>query len=220
MPGGDRCFVKRNNITTDPVDAESKLKYFIDRVLFENVALDALMRVNRRFPSTRDRVAQTLTSALSKSVYTDKSYRVFASPRYVRFMEMEYGVPIAAVPEALGRVKKLIESFDIAPVFPVEVRTSAADDIPLSTAEGRDTGWIAVHRYKAMNYGEYFRGVEAIMNDYDGRPHWGKFHYQTAATLAPRYPQWEQFQQTRNKMDPHGVFLNDYTERVLGPISA
>ena len=29
------------------------------------------------------------------------------------------------------------------------------------------------------------------MDDYDGRPHWGKLHGQRAATLAPRYPQWD-----------------------------
>ena len=218
LPGSNDCFVKRNNVTTDPIDAESKLKYFVDRVLFENVAFDALMRINRRFPSTRERVAKTLISAIDHSVRTDKSFRIFASPRHVRFMEMEYGIPIDAVPEAIERVQKLLDRLDVPPLFPVEVRTSAADDIALSTAEGRDTGWIAVHQYKNMNYGEYFRGVEAIMNDYDGRPHWGKFHYQTAATLAPRYQQWERFQEARNKMDPDGIFLNDYTERVLGPI--
>ena len=66
-----------------------------------------------------------------------------------------------------------------------EVRVVAPDDIPLSTAFGRETGYIAVHVYQHTPYDQYFQGVEAIMNDYDGRPHWGKMHFQTAATLAP-----------------------------------
>ena len=54
------------------------------------------------------------------------------------------------------------------------------------------------------------------MNDYDGRPHWGKLHHQTAATLAPRYPEWDAFQAVRARLDPDGRFRNAYLDRVLG----
>jgi len=218
LPGHSACFVKQNSVTDNECDAQSRAKHFVDRILFENVALDVAMRTARRFPSTRDRVAGLLIKSLSPSVHTDKSYKVFASPRHVRFIEMEYGLPIDAVPEALRRVQALTDTLQAPPLFPVEVRVSAADDIPLSTAEGRDSGWIAVHQYKGVNYGDYFRGVEAIMNDYDGRPHWGKFHYQSAASLSLRYPQWDRFQEVRAKVDPNGVFANAYTDRVLGPV--
>ena len=62
------------------------------------------------------------------------------------------------------------------------------------TAYGRDTGYIAVHVYQGTPYDQYFQGVERIMDDYGGRPHWGKLHFQTAETLAPRYPRWDEFQ--------------------------
>jgi FAD/FMN-containing dehydrogenase len=55
------------------------------------------------------------------------------------------------------------------------------------------------------------------MNDYDGRPHWGKLHFQSAVTLRPRYPEWDAFQHVRAKLDPGGTFANDYVDRVLGP---
>ena len=102
------------------------------------------------------------------------------------------------------------------PLFPIEVRASAADDIPLSTASGRDSGWIAVHQYRGAPYEAYFQGVERIMDDYGGRPHWGKLHYQTAETLAPRYPEWETFAATRARLDPAGTFRNAELDRVLG----
>jgi L-gulonolactone oxidase len=100
------------------------------------------------------------------------------------------------------------------------VRFAAADDALLSTAAGRESCYVAVHVYRGMEYETYFRAVERIMDDYDGRPHWGKRHYQTAATLAPRYPEWDRFQAVRARLDPNGLFVNDYTERVLGPIGA
>ena len=51
-----------------------------------------------------------------------------------------------------------------------------------------------------MEFETYFRAVEAIMDEYDGRPHWGKRHYQTAATLRPRYPEWDRFTEIRDTL--------------------
>ena len=67
-----------------------------------------------------------------------------------------------------------------------------------------------------MEYRPYFEGVERIMNDYEGRPHWGKLHFQSAETLAPRYPQWDRFQAVRDRLDPERRFANEYTRKVLG----
>ncbi len=72
-------------------------------------------------------------------------------------------------------------------------------------------------RHKGGSYETYFQGVEQIMNDYDGRPHWGKLHFQNSETLAPRYSAWDDFQTVRAELDPEGRFANSYTDRVLGP---
>jgi FAD/FMN-containing dehydrogenase len=58
------------------------------------------------------------------------------------------------------------------------------------------------------------------MSSYGGRPHWGKRHYLTSAELRQRYPEWETFQAVRERLDPDGVFANDYTRRVLGEVRA
>jgi FAD/FMN-containing dehydrogenase len=76
-----------------------------------------------------------------------------------------------------------------------------------------------VHMYRGTEFETYFRAVESIMRDHDGRPHWGKRHYRTAAELQPLYPDWDAFQAVRARVDPHGLFRNDYVDRVLGPIS-
>ena len=133
---------------------------------------------------------------------------------------MEYAVPRAAGPEALRRVLDMIERRGFAVPFPIEFRVVAPDDAHLSTAYGRDTAYIAVHMFRGMAWEPYFRAVEAIMDDYEGRPHWGKRHFQSAATLAPRYPEWDRFQAERARVDPEGVFENDYAKRVLGPVGA
>ena len=130
---------------------------------------------------------------------------------------MEYGIPLAAVPEALHHVDTLVKSLHHPVLFPVEVRCSAADDIPLSTGYGRESGWIAVHQYRGMEFEHYFRGVEAIMDGFDGRPHWGELHFQSADTLRDRYPEWEVAMSIRDRLDPAGTFRNDYLDQVLDP---
>jgi L-gulonolactone oxidase len=70
--------------------------------------------------------------------------------------------------------------------------------------------------YQGTPHEQYFRAVESIMDTVGGRPHWGKMHYQTAATLRPRYEHWDDFQAVRHRVDPEGRFANAYTDRVLG----
>jgi FAD/FMN-containing dehydrogenase len=150
--------------------------------------------------------------------FTDDSPRVFVSDRSVRFREMEYALPRGAVPHALREVDELIRTRGWRISFPVEVRSAAADENWMSTAYGRDTGYIAVHRYFREDPTEYFAAVEAIMRGHDGRPHWGKMHGRTVDDLRPAYPRFDDFVAARDRLDPAGVFENRYLRSVLGPV--
>ncbi len=219
MPGARRCQVKRNNRTDEAPRPQSRLGYLRDKILGENIAFGAVCRIGRRFPSAAPRVAKLIDVGTPERDLIDVSHKVFASPRWVRFYEMEYGIPVEALPEAMRRVRAFCAGLSEPALFPVEVRVSAADDIALSTAHGRDSAWIACHVYKGTSYETYFQGVETIMNDYDGRPHWGKLHFQNHDTLAPRYSAWADFAEVRAELDPRGRFANAYLDRVLGPVA-
>ena len=120
---------------------------------------------------------------------------------------------------AIERVLEVAARPKHAVAFPIEVRFVAADDSMLSPSHA------ARHLLRRRPPGPphgwepYFREVEAIAREYGGRPHWGKRHFQTAATLAPLYPRWADFAAVRSRLDPGGLFRNDYTERVLGPVA-
>jgi len=150
--------------------------------VLENYAFGALCRVGRRRPSVIPKLAKTL-AASGRTEFVDQSDRVLASTRLVKFYEMEYSIERVACVEARDRLRSFIEREGLMLNFPVEVRFTAPDDIPLSTGTGREGAYIAVHVFQKMEYERYFRGVEAIMDDYGGRPHWGKLHFQTAETL-------------------------------------
>ena len=194
----------------------AKLKRFLDEDLLENGVLGAVSRTGRRLPRLAPRLNRFIADAVSESRVEDRPFNVYATRRAVHFTEMEYAIPRRHARHAVERVLALVPRRRLPILFPIEVRFTAADDAFLSTAHGRDTCYIAVHQYHGMEFETYFRAVEEIMDSYDGRPHWGKRHYQRAATLRERYPDWERFQAVRARMDPDGVFANDYTRRVLG----
>lgn len=217
FPYADSALVLERNRTEAPPRPRGGLATFLNDVLIENWALEAVSAAGKLFPAAIPRLSRFAARLASGSTVTDRSDRIFANERRVRFTEMEYGVPREHGPEAVRRVIEWVRSNRYPVFFPIEVRVTAADDALISPSHERDTTYIAVHQYRGMEWRPYFEAVEAIMDDYQGRPHWGKRHFQTAATLAPRFPRWADFQAARDQLDPDRVFTNEYAARVLGP---
>lgn len=215
VPHTGWALTKRNNRNSLPVEPMSKMSHWYSKTLMENYAFGAVCMLGKARPSLIPKLAKALPSS-GRNEYSDASHKVFASKRIIKFYEMEYAIPREACAEALNRVRRMVTDSGFFLNFPVEVRFTAPDEIPLSTASNRESAYIAVHIYKGMNYVPYFTEVESIMNSYQGRPHWGKLHFQSAATLASRYPQWDVFQAVRNQVDPQRMFSNQYLETVLG----
>ena len=215
IPHTGWALTKRNNVTQLPADPPARFKTWFNKMFMENIAFGALCYVGRLFPRLIPRLSKALPST-GRTEYVNASHQIFASKRIVRFYEMEYSIRRDAVVEALNRVRKMVDEKGLLLNFPVEVRFTAGDDIPLSTGSGRDNAYIAVHVFKGMKYEPYFQEVEAIMSDYDGRPHWGKIHFKSAVELERLYPDWKRYIEVRNRLDPEGVFTNDYLRRVLG----
>jgi FAD-linked oxidoreductase len=189
---------------------------YVNDILLENHAFGMIQRAAQVRREWIPGLAAITAKTMSRKEMTDRSDRVFANTRLVRFAEMEYAVPRSQLIDAVRDIRAMIEMRRLLVSFPVEVRAVAQDDIPLSPASGRATGYIAVHVYHKFEYEPYFREVEAIMNAHEGRPHWGKLNFQTASSLRQRYPHWDAFITVRDRLDPHRVFGNAYLERVLG----
>ena len=218
FPHTRRVLTKRNNRVLPGTELKPirRLRAYVDDEFLSNTVFDAVNRVTTRRPALIPRANAIAARALSARDYIDRSYRVFASPRRVVFREMEYAVPADAVPYVLGEIEAWLAKSREAIGFPVEVRFAAADGCWLSTAYGRDTGYLAVHQYHRRDHDAYFRAVEAIAREVDGRPHWGKLHYRDAASLAATYPRFADFVALRDRLDPTRKFGNAYLETVLG----
>jgi L-gulonolactone oxidase len=217
FPYSDRALVLERNRTLEASKPKSRIVAVLNDVVLENWALEAMAATGKAMPRTIPALARFAGLVATGTNNQDRSDRIFVNQRSVRFTEMEYAVPRADGPTAVRRVVEWVRANRWPVFFPIEVRVAAGDDAALSAAHERDTAYIAVHQYRGMEWRPYFEAVESIMNDYGGRPHWGKRHFQTAATLAPRYPKWSEFQSARDTLDPRRTFANEYTARVLGP---
>ncbi|MGW6914554.1 D-arabinono-1,4-lactone oxidase [Kitasatospora sp. NPDC054939] len=216
FPHTDRCSTKRNNRSQGPAAPLPRFKGWLEDDFLSNTVWEGACRVGRRFPGSVPTIASLASRAWSDRSYTDAAYRVFTSPRTVRFTEMEYAVPREAVDGVLRELKAMVERSDWRISFPVEVRFAPADELWLSTAHGRDTAYIAVHLYRGTAEQGYFTEVEKLMAAHQGRPHWGKLHTRDARYLAGVYPRFADFTALRDEVDPQRVFGNDYLRRVLG----
>ncbi len=216
FPHTGNCNTKRNNRSTGPAAPVGRVSGWVDDELLSNGIFQVACSVGRAVPATIPGIAKISSRALSARTYTDIPYKVFTSPRRVRFLEMEYAVPREAAVTVLRELKATVERSGLRVSFPVEVRTAPADDIPLSTASGRETVYVAVHLYRGTPHRAYFTAAEQIMIAHGGRPHWGKLHSRDAAYLAGVYPRFGEFTALRDRLDPDRLFANDYLRRVLG----
>ncbi|MFF7186429.1 D-arabinono-1,4-lactone oxidase [Streptomyces sp. NPDC008222] len=207
---------KRNNRSAGPEQPVGRLSGWFEDEFLSNGVFQAANWVGRAAPAAIPAIARISSRALSARTYTDLPYKVFTSPRRVRFVEMEYAVPRAALVDTLRELKAMVDRSNLRVSFPVEVRTAPADDITLSTASGRDSAYIAVHMFRGTPYQAYFTAAERIFTAHGGRPHWGKVHTRDAEYLAGVYPRFGEFTAVRDRLDPDRRFGNDYLRRVLG----
>ncbi|MEU9983500.1 D-arabinono-1,4-lactone oxidase [Streptomyces sp. NPDC050856] len=216
FPHTGNCTTKRNNRSAGPANPPGRISGWIEDEFLSNGLFQVANAIGRAVPATVPAIARLSSRALSARTYTDIPHQVFTSPRRVRFLEMEYALPREAAIGALRELKAMIDRSPLRVSFPVEVRTAPADDIPLSTASGRDSAYIAVHMYKGTPHRAYFTAAERILTAHGGRPHWGKLHTRDAGYLAGVYPRFGEFTAVRDRLDPDRLFGNDYLRRVLG----
>lgn len=215
IPQTNRVQAKFTNVTEEPATASGPVEFLNDLVL-ENGALWLLCELNKAMPASTRLVCQTMGAAIGSNTRVAASHEVFGSTRLVRFVEMEYAMPAGALTSALADLRDLIQRQRYPISFPVEVRFVQGDDIMLSPAYGRDSGYIAIHAYRGVDYRRYFREAEAIFRAHDGRPHWGKWHHLNAQDFQGIYPRFQDFLDIRHQLDPERRFMNPHLRSVLG----
>ncbi|MFF4659614.1 FAD-binding protein [Streptomyces sp. NPDC001381] len=143
-------------------------------------------------------------------------FRAEFTPSSGEELQSEYLLPRSAADGMLYAIDGIRET--VARVLQTcEVRTVAADEQWLSPAFGRDT--VAVHFTWVADPAAVLpvvREVEAVLEPFSPRPHWGKVFGIPAAEVRGRYPRIAEFAALVRELDPAGKFTNAFVRDVLG----
>ncbi|WP_293781377.1 D-arabinono-1,4-lactone oxidase [uncultured Aeromicrobium sp.] len=218
FPHTTKALTKRNNRIGSATERRPlpRWRSWLDDRFLSNTVYEHVNRLAAARPALIPRLNAICGSALGAREYLDHSYRVFVSPRDVRFRESEFAMPRAAAPEVIGELQRWFGRREEFVGFPIEVRFTAADDIWLSTGYERDNVYVAVHQYHRVDHRRYFAAAQDIFVAHEGRPHWGKLHTLDADHFARIYPRFQDFLAIREEADPDRRFTNPHLARVLG----
>nr|WP_255671724.1 D-arabinono-1,4-lactone oxidase [Glycomyces amatae] len=131
-------------------------------------------------------------------------------------LQSEYLIDRIDAPAALEALARLGDR--LAAVTQInEVRTMASDDLWLSPAYGRDTVGLHftwVREYDAVR--PVMAAVEAALEPFSARPHWGKLFSMPIEEVRSRYARMGDFEKLRERIDPEEKFANGFTAEVFG----
>ena len=205
---------KCSNETEKPVKDKAWLKQWQQNII-ENKLLEQLCRLGRRFPSLYQRLNRLMAAGIGKEDRINYSHLIYATPREVRFKEMEYNVPQEAFTEVFRELMALMERKQYPVFFPIECRFVRGDEVWLSPSYGRDSAYLALHVYQGTPHEAYFADAEALFQRYEGRPHWGKMHGASESYFEKTYPKWQDFKRVRQALDPNNFWVNDYLKTLF-----
>ncbi|MGI8418037.1 MAG: D-arabinono-1,4-lactone oxidase, partial [Nakamurella sp.] len=130
-------------------------------------------------------------------------------------LQSEYLVPLANGRQALQAIKS--HAAELAGLaLATEIRTVAADQLWLSTAYQRDC--LAIHFTWVQDQPAVtalLTRLETSIADLEARPHWGKLFTTSASRIRELYPRLGDFVELSSRLDPNGIFSNDFTVRYL-----
>lgn len=105
FPHTGNCNTKRNNRSAGPERPVGTVRGLFEDEFLSNGVFQVANYVGRAVPATIPSIARISSRALSARTYTDIPYKVFTSPRRVRFTEMEFAVPREALVESAARTE-------------------------------------------------------------------------------------------------------------------
>ena len=189
FPYADSALVLERNRTEREAGGRGRVSAYVNDVVLENWALGAIVGDRQGDPAgdpaaLADRRGARVRrpDGRPQRPRSSPTSAACASPRW------STGCRASDGPEAARRVVEWVRGNRYPVFFPIEMRVTAADDALLSPSHERDTAYIAVHQYRGMEWRPYFEAVEAIMDEYGGRPHWGKRHFQTRRDAGAALP--------------------------------
>jgi FAD/FMN-containing dehydrogenase len=104
--------------------------------------------------------------------------------------------------------------------YPICFRRVQPDETMLSVTAGADEDWYAISLISYTNPRDDFQAVAQFLAHtmfqlFQARLHWGKWFPFTSKEVAQLYPRLDEFKQIADRLDPHGVFRNQFVNEPV-----
>jgi FAD/FMN-containing dehydrogenase len=142
--------------------------------------------------------------------------RAFDSPRAILSGTTEKALHRIGMQDALVALRGTFTQH-----YVVTFRRVLPDDALIAMTADSVEPWYAISFITYAEPRDAFRGMakfllETMVRLYGARPHWGKYCPLTVADGQALYPRLEDFRRIARRVDPQGVFQNEFVGRVLG----
>lgn len=191
---------------------------WVDERLINGLVFSAVLAAGdgdpSRIPALNRAVSALYFRPARRVARSDRSFNIAMPPLHD---ETEAAIPVEHTAGALRWLRRFIEQERLAINFVIEARFGAADDAWLSPAHGRATCFLGAYTASRRDRDRFFDGFEEHTRGLGGRPHWGKSFRAPGPHLRPLYPRFDAFAALRSRLDPTGLLLNPFLERLFLP---
>jgi hypothetical protein len=126
--------------------------------------------------------------------------------------------------EAIGMLEELKRHRGVFTYhYSITFRRVLPDDTLISMTAGAAEPYYAISMITYVEPRDCFYELasflaRSMVRLFDARLHWGKYFPLTNAEIEASYPRLPEFRALSRQVDPHGVFRNEFAQRVLfGP---
>lgn len=196
-----------------------------ETILMSNLAHHLGIISLSRFPKAANSCMKALLIALQQKDHREYSYLTLSPlkcPVSVNYyIEEEVALPINVLGEAFKETRELFSQYEQSGHPLIGLITCRFSPglcrSYLSPSFGRDTAYLTVNIINYFDeYENFFHAFERIMEKYNGRPHWGKFHYLNSSRILSMYgDSARKFNEVRKQLDPENRFANNFVLRCF-----
>lgn len=130
-------------------------------------------------------------------------------------LQSEFFVPYDQAVEAILEIEKMRELIN-PELMITEIRTIAADEFFMSPCYQQKS--VAIHFTWKQHTSEVMAiipQIEAALEPFNVRPHWGKLFTLNAQEFQQRYPRFQEFVTLAKRYDPEGKYRNSFLNSAI-----
>lgn len=225
FPHTDKVYLfKAERIGEEVYKQKSKLERFSDEQKIRDFEMDALTAPLFKKSNNDPSLIPGINKHCLDYFFTPRTrigdgFEILVHEETVPMVVSEYGLPVLgdSHKKALQEFRDRLEHSGQKVHFPVDIRYTGAESSWLSPSYNQDTFYIGmcVREYREKGVHPSMQLFFEVMKKYDACPNWGKLSDLSKAAVEKKYPRMNDFRELRKRVDPKGIFQNEFVENFF-----